>query len=732
MSSGGKGEMKGDAEADRKLLLGVLKVHDFKINYQALTQFMTTDNAKPTALGIQNRTSKLKSMVKSSSPSADSMSSVKPNSRKRGNSVDDGDASGTKAKVPKIGNPTKRIAANKGDGEQMKAQGTQADFDSSSESWLTAHMDLEHTGGMPKSQSFTHFYIDSTLYNEEHIPVVGMSSSTQDSEYNHHEKAKRKSAAGRKLVRWDPGLDQLVLLCVDHVCTKNAIAIPWDDVAELVEPYLTGEAIKQHLVKIYKYRETDGQKVPPKLGANQRRKPFGIPGNNDDPAPVAAKKNKKGSSGDTNKDKAPVEPAKPGGSLLFNKGGSKGKKSSKSQGATATTPAASRGRKQFPAPLKTTPIARGAEANANDDGFAAPKPKSKTAGRGTKRGSRNAGSIDDDDESYLSTPTKQQKTAGGRSFRTRPNVDYSKQLAQADDDGDDTYEDDEAAKNNGLAQQHESPASNNSFHEERNQGFNPYGMVDAPTPAQSNHEFGRPTRFDGQPVNGSGGVAGFRSYDGYTDAPFAPFPTGHDFPHADEMPPFAFNNSNNNNDNPLMSGVQNSNRFTGVNHYNISGTMGAGGNRAINNEMANNYTDTYDMGGTNNGNIVNGVPRVFTQQSQGGFNANAVMKTDSDTYFTSSPTDMTDSNPSIIPATTQDSFTPMPAQQFVDPSKTNRLHNSYDSGYYDSQMGSNDFYDHDTHFDAFPHDPAFDADRMFDGFAPGDEHSMFHPMDGGY
>ncbi|RMZ16336.1 hypothetical protein D0860_01103 [Hortaea werneckii] len=136
MSSGGKGEMKWDAEADRKLLLGVLKVHDFKINYQALTQFMTTDNAKPTALGIQNRTSKLKSMVKSSSPSADSMSSVKPNSRKRGNSVDDGDACGTKAKVPKIGNPTKRIAANKGDGEQMKAQGTQADFDSSSESWL--------------------------------------------------------------------------------------------------------------------------------------------------------------------------------------------------------------------------------------------------------------------------------------------------------------------------------------------------------------------------------------------------------------------------------------------------------------------------------------------------------------------------------------------------------------------------------------------------------------------
>ncbi|KAI7281778.1 hypothetical protein KC343_g1658 [Hortaea werneckii] len=552
-----------------------------------------------------------------------------------------------------------------------------------------------------------------------------MSSSTQDSEYNHHEKAKRKSAAGRKLVRWDPGLDQLVLLCVDHVCTKNAIAIPWDDVAELVEPYLTGEAIKQHLVKIYKYRETDGQKVPPKLGANQRRKPFGITGNNDDPAPVA--KNKKRSSGDTNKDKAPVEPVKPGGSLLFNKGGSKGKKSSRGQSAITTTPAASRGRKQFPAPLKSTPIARGAEADANDDGFPAPKPKSKTAGRGTKRDSRNAGSFDDD-ESYLSTPTKQQKTAGGRSFRTRPNVDYSKQLDQNEDDGDDTYEDDEAAKNHGLAQQHESPASDNSFHEERHQGFDSYGMVAAPTPAQSHHEFDGPAPFDGQPINGSGGVASFRSYDGYTDTPFTPFPTSHAFPNSNAMPTVAFNN--NNGENPLMSGVHYSNRFMGGNHYNISGTMGVGGNRATNNVA--NYNEINDMGGANNETFVNDVPRLFTQHNQGGFNTNAVMKEDNDAYFTTSPTDMTDSNPCITPATSQDSFTAMPAQQFVDPSKTSRLHNSYDSGYYDSQMGGNEFYDHDTHFDAFPHDPAFDADHMFDGFGPGDEHSMFNLRDDNY
>ncbi|KAI7198458.1 hypothetical protein KC316_g796 [Hortaea werneckii] len=556
-----------------------------------------------------------------------------------------------------------------------------------------------------------------------------MSSSTQDSEYNHHEKAKRKSAAGRKLVRWDPGLDQLVLLCVDHVCTKNAIAIPWDEVAELVEPYLTGEAIKQHLVKIYKYRETDGQKVPPKLSANQRRKPFGTSGNNDDPVPVT-KKNKKGSSGDTTKDKAPVEPVKPGGSLLFNKAGSKSKKSSKTQDTTTATPAASRGRKQFPAPLKSTPIARDVEDYVDDNGFPAPKPKSKTAGRGTKRGNRNVGSFDDD-ESALYTPTKQQKTAGGRSFRTRPTIDYSKQLDQTEDDGDDTYEDDEAAKNYGLAQQHDSPASNNSFYEEREQDVNAYGVVDVPTPAQSSYEFGGPTPFNGQPVNGSGGVAGFRGYHGYADTPFTHFPTSHDFPHANDVPPFAFNN---NNQNPLMSGVQNSNRFMGGNHYNINGTMGVGGNRATTNEMPTNYNNNNDMRGINSENLVNGVPRLFTKQTQGGFNSNTVKEEDTDTYFTSSPTDMVDGNTCITPATTQDSFTPMPpAQQFVDPSKTSRINNSYDSGYFDSQMGGgNDFYDDNTQFGDYSHESAFDADHMFTNFGAGDEHSMFQPMSGNY
>ncbi|KAI7501676.1 hypothetical protein KC367_g2683 [Hortaea werneckii] len=136
MPSGGKGEMKWDAEADRKLFLGVLKIHDIKINYQALAQFMTTDSVKPTALGIQNRMSKLKSVVKSSSPTADTTPSVKSNSRKRGKSTDDGDACGTKAKVPKTGKCTKATAENEGNGEQDETQEAQAGDDSSAQSWL--------------------------------------------------------------------------------------------------------------------------------------------------------------------------------------------------------------------------------------------------------------------------------------------------------------------------------------------------------------------------------------------------------------------------------------------------------------------------------------------------------------------------------------------------------------------------------------------------------------------
>jgi len=50
--------------ADLKLLLGILKTQNVKVDREAITQFMATENAKPTASSIQNCLKKLKEMNK--------------------------------------------------------------------------------------------------------------------------------------------------------------------------------------------------------------------------------------------------------------------------------------------------------------------------------------------------------------------------------------------------------------------------------------------------------------------------------------------------------------------------------------------------------------------------------------------------------------------------------------------------------------------------------------------
>ncbi|KAI7460349.1 hypothetical protein KC357_g8975 [Hortaea werneckii] len=527
-----------------------------------------------------------------------------------------------------------------------------------------------------------------------------MCSNTREFEYDHRERARCKGAAGRKIVRWDPGLDQLVLLCVKYVCTKDVIEIPWDEVAEL-------------------YREIDGQKVPPRLSANRRRKPFKIFGNSDDAAPTA-KENKKGSSGDTDKDRTSAGSVKPSDSLVFGKMGSIGKKSSQSnQGATTETSAASRGHKPFPPPLKITSTAKGVQDNAEDEWLP-------TVGRGTKRRSKYI-DMSDDNESTVSTPTKHQKTSRARNFRNVLSLDYSKQLGQSEDDGNDMGEEDEAARTYDLAQQYESPVRNNSFYEERSQGFNPDGIVIPPMRAQSGHGFGINATFDGQPVNGPGGVAGFRGYNDCTNTPSSHFPTSNNFFTASYLPPHAFKNSK---ENPLMSDFENDTSFRGGKNYNMSGAMNFGRNRAINNEIVNNLDHMKDMRVLNNGIFANGVPQIFTQKNQGGFNANATKEGDAETSFSSFPAYMAGGNICIPPAMTQDPSIPKPAKQFVDSSEISRIDNSHDGGACDSQANGNDSHDHDVDFDSFLHECAFEADPIFDTFGTGDEHSMFHPISG--
>lgn len=57
----------------------------------------------------------------------------------------------------------------------------------------------------------------------------------------------------------------MVLLAVEHVCTRDAIPLDWNKVANLVAEDLTGEAIKQHLFKLRKARTEEGMKNPPDL-----------------------------------------------------------------------------------------------------------------------------------------------------------------------------------------------------------------------------------------------------------------------------------------------------------------------------------------------------------------------------------------------------------------------------------------------------------------------------------
>ncbi|KAK4501225.1 hypothetical protein PRZ48_007032 [Zasmidium cellare] len=68
----------------------------------------------------------------------------------------------------------------------------------------------------------------------------------------------RKSAKG-------PEKDQLVLLCIEYIVGREGVELDWDLVAKEVEPYCTGEAIKQHLSKLRAARLSASQKNPPKL-----------------------------------------------------------------------------------------------------------------------------------------------------------------------------------------------------------------------------------------------------------------------------------------------------------------------------------------------------------------------------------------------------------------------------------------------------------------------------------
>ncbi|KAF2765956.1 hypothetical protein EJ03DRAFT_377380 [Teratosphaeria nubilosa] len=280
-----------------------------------------------------------------------------------------------------------------------------------------------------------------------------ISPEHDDEEYEdiQPQKGKRKSAAGRKLVRWSPDLDQLVLLCVDHVAIKNNIIIPWDEVAGLINDYMTGEAIKQHLAKIYKYRELDGHAVPPKLDRNQRRM-ANRPSNGSTKSGAANTVRGRGSkkSGSDDVAEATPEPTKPGSSLLF-KPPPKTKTPRRSANTPKTPNAPGRGRKNVK-PIKI-------EDDDSDGEFGARK--SKTANRGGKRG--RATRREEEDLIEVS-PSKKPKTNGY--LRATTAVDYAEQMdSEQHEEVDGTYHE-ESPRTAGINQQHGLPhaPSNNTIY----------------------------------------------------------------------------------------------------------------------------------------------------------------------------------------------------------------------------------------------------------------------------
>ncbi|KAK3717220.1 hypothetical protein LTR37_005929 [Vermiconidia calcicola] len=248
-------------------------------------------------------------------------------------------------------------------------------------------------------------------------------SIDDDYEYEYDdtkEKKPRKSASGRKLVRWNPDLDQLVLLTVDYVCVREGIPIPWDMVMREIAPGSTGEAIKQHIAKVRKIREDNNLVVPPKLEKTARRKVAKVGGNSGMITPPSAGRVKKVKAEQEDKEENVVTPKK-GATLLFH-APEKKTKTPKKAAETPKTPGVGRG--------------GGGRKRADSESLGAPEntifttPIKSTGKRGRKAKAEIKEEDDDIEEGYYSPP-KKQKT--GISLRPKEQVNYNEQPDEDDD-----------------------------------------------------------------------------------------------------------------------------------------------------------------------------------------------------------------------------------------------------------------------------------------------------------
>ncbi|KAK0947908.1 hypothetical protein LTR48_001980 [Friedmanniomyces endolithicus] len=252
----------------------------------------------------------------------------------------------------------------------------------------------------------------------EDSPEFNLEASPEGDEYiPQTEKPKRKSAAGRELVRWDPDKDQLVLLCVDHICGTQGIVIPWDKVAEhfgelMGKHNISGEAIKQHLSKVYKSRTDRELAVPPKMERNQRRKALDLVEDAGGPPPQTRGRGKRGTANNARDDEEQVDatPVKrPGSGLLYIKPPKA--RNVKVKAVTAKTPARGGRRKKGDGVDDATSVLD--IKDGDEDGDFGKEKKQTAVSRGSKRG-RNKSSVfanepDNDMGMEVPTPTKKPK-----------------------------------------------------------------------------------------------------------------------------------------------------------------------------------------------------------------------------------------------------------------------------------------------------------------------------------
>ncbi|TKA63635.1 hypothetical protein B0A49_09958 [Cryomyces minteri] len=89
-------------------------------------------------------------------------------------------------------------------------------------------------------------------------------------------KTLNRASTREPLTRWCPSKDQLLLLGVEYVANMRGISVPWEEAAQFVNPHLTGEAVKQHLVKLRNQRIKEGEIVPPGPSRSRRRASTGV------------------------------------------------------------------------------------------------------------------------------------------------------------------------------------------------------------------------------------------------------------------------------------------------------------------------------------------------------------------------------------------------------------------------------------------------------------------------